>query len=161
MLAQLSPSVTKWNLSQFATIPGCAGKGVVTPFDGRVEVAVCRVEDVRVGATVIDESTITETQTLTDSHKPLQSAPTDGFQAMNCEVLIAYLLAIVPQFSFFTTKWKALQLLAISGWVGMGVLTPFDGVGEMVNVGVLVSAEAFVEVTGSGDGSGSLNASTQ
>ena len=59
------------------------------------------------------------------------------------------------------TVVEALQSLTMFGCVGMGVLTPFNGVGAIVNVGVVESAAVIVGIAGSGDDSGSLNASTQ
>ena len=37
---QNSPGTCKWNLLQFSTIPGCVGRGVVTPLPGLVLVGV-------------------------------------------------------------------------------------------------------------------------
>lgn len=160
-LAQVSPLTTKWNCTQLEIMPGWAGDGVEMPPAGRVVVVVVvdgvvwRV--VRVGVVLGGARPMMDTQTFTESQRPRQSAPTDGFQDTNCAVLMLCFAAMVAQFSSLTTKWKALQLATMSGWMGRGVETPLDGV-VVAGGGAAVVVVASV---GSGGGVGSLKASTQ
>jgi hypothetical protein len=49
MSEQYSPETCRWNLLQFSTIPGCVGRGVVTPLLGLVLVGAA------VGGAVVGE----------------------------------------------------------------------------------------------------------
>src|SRR5690242_14518770 len=114
-------------------MPGMIGSFVSTPLPGPVVVVGGLL--VVVGAW----KPMVLTQTLTLSHRPVQSDSMDGFHRTNCASVIPFLLVMIAHVSPLLTKSNPSQLSTMPGWVGSGVSIPFPGavvlVGGLVVVG--------------------------
>lgn len=133
MAEQLSPLLTKSNLLQLLTMPGCVGVGVVMP----LPVVVVEV----VGVVVVVPAPITPTQTYTFPQSDVQSAPA-LFHSESWATVMPLRAAMALQLSPGLTKSNLLQLLTMPGWEGVGVVMPLPVV---VLAGALV---VVVVVTG-------------
>jgi hypothetical protein len=91
IVSQVCPCVTRWNVSQFVTMPSCVGVGVATPLPC---VVVVRLVVVVVGGGGVCPMMLTQTYAL--AHRPEHALPpTSGFQVVNSVKLMRYKVAMV------------------------------------------------------------------